>query len=40
RFNKLIKINGVGLISCITIITEVGDIKRFNTYEKFHSFAG
>ena len=40
RYNKLININGVGLISCITIITEVGDIKRFNTYEKFHSFAG
>lgn len=40
RYNKLIKLNGVGLISCITIITEVGDIKRFKTYEKFHSFTG
>jgi transposase len=39
-YNKLIKINGIGLISCITIITEVGNIKRFKTYEKFHSFAG
>ena len=39
-YNKLIKINGIGLISCITIITEVGDIKRFKTYEKFHSFTG
>lgn len=40
QYEKLIKINGLGLISCITIITEVGDIKRFNTYEKFHSFVG
>lgn len=39
-YERLITIYGIGLVSCITIITEVGDIRRFRTYEKFHSFIG
>ena len=37
---KLIEIPGIGTIGSATIMTEVIDIKRFSSYEKFHSFIG
>jgi transposase len=40
QYVKLIGIHGIGLISSITILSEVEDIRRFSTYEKFHSFVG
>jgi transposase len=39
-YNQLISIKGIGLIGGVTILTEVVDIKRFRTYEKFHSYIG
>jgi transposase len=37
---KLTEIPGIGTIGSATIMTEVIDIKRFSSYEKFHSFIG
>jgi len=37
---KLIEIPGIGTIGSATIMTEIIDIKRFSSYEKFHSFIG
>ena len=37
---KLIEIPGIGTIGSATIMTEVIDINRFSSYEKFHSFIG
>jgi transposase len=31
---------GVGLITAMTLITEIGDIKRFENFTKFNSFIG
>ncbi|MFT6716959.1 MAG: transposase, partial [Saprospiraceae bacterium] len=37
---KLTEIPGIGTIGSATIMTEVIDVKRFSSYEKFHSFIG
>lgn len=34
------KITGIGLLGAITIILEIGDIKRFKTNDQLHSFCG
>jgi transposase len=39
-FEKLMSIPGIGVIGASTILTEIVDINRFRTYEKFHSFIG
>lgn len=39
-FNKITSIPGIGIIGGGTILTEVIDIKRFRSYESFHSFIG
>ncbi|MFD2285930.1 IS110 family transposase [Pedobacter petrophilus] len=31
---------GVGLITAMTMLTEIGDINRFDSFEKFNSFIG
>lgn len=36
----LTSIPGVGLITAMTVITEIGDIKRFGTAKKFASYLG
>jgi len=36
----LCKITGIGEITSATIISEVIDINRFSSYEKYHSFIG
>lgn len=39
-YNKLRTVKGIGAIGAATILTEMVDIKRFSSYEKFHSFIG
>lgn len=39
-YNKLTAIKGIGIVGGVTILTEVVDIKRFRSYESFHSFIG
>jgi transposase len=40
NFLKLIKIPGIGLLTGMIILTEVGDITRFKNADKFRSFIG
>lgn len=44
RYNKiyalLITTPGVGLITAMTLLTEIGDIKRFDNFTKFNSYIG
>jgi transposase len=40
QFLRLIKKPGIGMITAMTIITEVGDINRFRTVDNFRSFMG
>jgi transposase len=40
NFIRLIKIPGIGLLTAMIILTEVGDIKRFKNADKFRSFIG
>jgi transposase len=37
---QIMKIAGIGVVGSSTIITEIVDIKRFKTYDKYHSFIG
>jgi transposase len=37
---RLIKIKGIGLITAMTLITEIGDIHRFKNPDAFRSFIG
>ena len=39
-YNKLIQITGVGLITAMTLLMEVGDISRFKNTDQFRSFIG
>lgn len=40
QYNKLINITGIGIITAMTILMEVGDITRFKNTDKFRSFIG
>lgn len=39
-YNRLIKITGVGMITAMTLLMEVGDIGRFKNTNQFRSFIG
>ena len=39
-YNRLIKIKGIGMITAMTLITEIGDINRFKNPDNFRSFIG
>lgn len=38
--NRLMSIKGIGRLSAMVIITEVVEIKRFKTFDKFQSYVG
>ncbi len=37
---KLTQIPGVGIVTAATIVSEIGDIKRFSSVKKLNAFAG
>lgn len=39
-YERLIKIPGIGLIVAMTILTEIGDIRRFRSTDHFRSYLG
>ncbi len=39
-FTLLTTIPGIGLITAMTMLTEIGDINRFDSFTKFNSFIG
>lgn len=39
-YNLLTSTPGIGLITAMTMITEIGDINRFESFTKFNSFIG
>lgn len=39
-YSKLISLPGIGMLTAMIILTEVGDINRFNKVESFRSFIG
>jgi len=39
-YNVLIAIPGIGMITAMTVLTEIGDISRFKTVDAFRSFIG
>ena len=39
-YERLIKIPGIGLIVAMTILTEIGDIRRFSNTDHFRSYLG
>lgn len=40
QYNKLISITGIGIITAMTILMEIGDIYRFKNTDNFRSFIG
>jgi transposase len=40
NFLKLLRIPGIGLLTAMIILTEIGDIKRFKNADRFRSFIG
>ena len=36
----LIKITGIGLITAVTLLTEIGEIERFESFDRLNSFIG
>lgn len=40
QYEVLSEVRGLGTVGCSTIITEVVDIKRFSSYQQFHSYIG
>lgn len=40
QYNKLIGITGIGIITAMTILMEISDIKRFKNTDHFRSFIG
>lgn len=40
KFLRLIKIPGIGLLTAMIILTEIGDVKRFKNADSFRSFIG
>lgn len=39
-YQILIKIPGLGIVTAMTLLTEIGDIHRFRNVDNFHSFVG
>lgn len=39
-YESLISIQGIGIVSAATLIGEIGDINRFNSYEQIKRYAG
>lgn len=39
-YKRLIKIKGIGMVTAMTLITEIGDINRFKNPDNFRSFIG
>ena len=37
---RMMEIPGIGSILCATILAEVGDIKRFSSFNKFYAYTG
>ena len=40
RNERMMEIPGIGSILCATILAEVGDIKRFSSFNKFYAYTG
>ncbi len=40
QYNKLINITGIGIITAMTTLMEIGDVKRFKNTDHFRSFIG
>lgn len=39
-YTILLSVPGIGLITAMTMLTEIGEIKRFNSFAKFNCFIG
>lgn len=39
-YGILVSVPGIGLITAMTLLTEVGDIRRFESFSRFNSFIG
>jgi len=39
-YERLIKVSGIGMVAAMTLLTEVGDIKRFPSTDHFRSYLG
>ena len=39
-YNELMKISGIGVVTAMTLLTEVGDINRFKRPDNFRAFLG
>ena len=39
-YESLISIQGIGIVSAATLVGEIGDINRFNSYEQIRRYAG
>jgi transposase len=39
-YHRLIKIQGIGMITAMTLLTEIGNIHRFKNPDNFRSFIG
>ena len=37
---RMMEIPGIGSFLCATILAEVGDIKRFSSFNKFYAYTG
>lgn len=39
-YERLIKISGIGMVAAMTLLTEIGDIRRFRNTDHFRSYLG
>ena len=39
-YGLLISVPGIGIVTAMTLLTEIGDINRFSSFTKFNSFIG
>jgi len=39
-YERLIKVSGIGMVAAMTLLTEVGDIRRFPSTDHFRSYLG
>ncbi len=39
-YERLIKVSGIGMVAAMTLLTEVGDIRRFPSNDHFRSYLG
>lgn len=40
RNERMMEISGIGFVLCATILAEIGDIKRFDSFNKFYAYTG